>query len=147
MIFNFFLFPHQEAILIELNTKNIFLLLLAGVLLFALGYAVCGYFNDDSAALVALKERNAELEQLAAQAEERREETNRQLTEATERINALTIKNAEYARQVTQNAYQDSKKKTSSMSGTELVAAYNDFIAGARSRNAERERAVTSADK
>ncbi|MCD7712180.1 MAG: hypothetical protein LUJ25_05590 [Firmicutes bacterium] len=117
------------------------------MLLFALGYAVCGYFNEDSAALAALKERNAELEQLVAQAEERREETNRQLTEATERINALTLKNAEYARQVTQNAYQDSKKTTSSMSDTELVAAYNDFIAGARSRNAERERAVTSADK
>lgn len=132
---------------IELNTKNIFLLLLAGVLFFALGYSVHGYFNDDSAALAALKERNAELEQLAAQAEERREETNRQLTEATERINALTLQNAEYVRQVTQNAYQDSKKSTSFMSDTELVDAYNVFIAGARNRNAERERAVTSADK
>lgn len=130
-----------------MNTKNIFLLLLAGILLFALGYSVHGYFNDDSAALAALKERNAELEQLAAQAEERREETSRQLTEATERIHALAIKNAEYARQVTQNAYQNSKKSTSSMSDNELVDAYNNFITGARDRNAERERADTSTDK
>lgn len=114
----------------------------------AVGWLGCLWYGaGDSAALAALKVKNEELAQQVSEAEERAEERRVALDAATERIAQLQKENDAYIRVAAQTAYENKKTEVQSMSNRQLLNTWNEFIAGVRGRNADRERANINSEE
>ena len=89
--------------------------------------------------LAVLRNELAQNEQELQAASREVEELHAQLARKQEELEQLRRANDRRVKEVTTNAY----RKARAISDDDLLAAYNLLISGARSRNAERERADT----
>lgn len=71
------------------------------------------------------------------------QESRQRLAEKTAELAALRTANDRRVKEVTSNAY----KQARALGDDDLLAAYNRLITGARSRNADRERADTGSEE
>ena len=114
-------------------------LLVLSVLLAAALLALWALDAHRSAQLSALRAEYAATTEKLNAAEAETEAARLELEEKTAALAALQTANDRHVEEVTVNAY----KKARALSDDDLLAAYNRLISGARSRNADRERANT----
>ena len=117
---------------------------IAGLLLIAL--LLCGVWVRHSSTareISSLRSAYAQSVEQVKQLEDKVTSLRAALDRKKEEIVRLQQEHDRAIREVTADAY----RKARTLSDDELLAAYNRLIAGARSRNAERERADTSAEE
>ncbi|WP_302795298.1 hypothetical protein [Cloacibacillus evryensis] len=114
-------------------------LLVLAVLLAAALLALWALDAHRSAQLSALRAEYAAATEKLKAAEAETEAARKVLADKTAALAALQTANDRHIREVTADAY----KKARALSDDDLLAAYNRLISGARSRNADRERANT----
>ena len=118
------------------------LLVLAALLLTVL-LALWALDAHRSAQLSALRAEYAATTKKLKAAEAETEAARLELEEKTAALAALQTANDRHIREVTADAY----KKARDLPDDSLVDAFNSVIAGARSRNADRERADTGSEE
>lgn len=110
------------------------------LLLVGAAAALWAWIEDrHSAELAVLRNELARNEQELQAASRQVEELRAQLGRKQEEIAQLQRTNDRHIQEVTANAY----KQARALGDDDLLAAYNRLISGARSRNADRERADT----
>ena len=114
--------------------------IIAALLMVGVAAALWSWMDDrHSAELAVLQKELAQNEQELQAAGRQAEDLRAQLARKQDEIEQLQRNNDRRVKEVTVNAY----KKARALSDDDLLAAYNRLISGARSRNADRERADT----
>ena len=118
--------------------------IIAALLMVGAAAALWSWMDDrHSAELAVLQKEIAQNEQELQAAGRQAEDLRAQLARKQDEIEQLQRNNDRRVKEVTVNAY----KKARALSDDDLLAAYNRLISGARSRNADRERADTGPEE
>lgn len=118
--------------------------IIAALLMVGAAAALWSWMDDrHSAELAVLRNELAQNEQELQAAGRQAEDLRAQLARKQDEIEQLQRNNDRRVKEVTANAY----KKARDLPDDSLVDAFNSVIAGARSRNADRERADTGSEE